>query len=126
MYLCLCYDYFLVSNCIDYAPSVSGDASCMFTSHTYILLRLASKFLNYTCCPREMVKKLNKYAVKHKINRININSYTFTSLPVAFLVENSTENTEKNCKVFQHFVDFFSVTMRGPSRLTHFRTGFFV
>ena len=49
-----------------------------------ILLRLASKFLNYTCCPREMVKKLNKYAVKHKINTTNINSDTFTSLPVAF------------------------------------------
>ena len=56
----------------------------MFTSYTYILLRLASKFLNYTCCPREMVKKLNKYAVKYKMNTTNINSDTFTCLPVAF------------------------------------------
>ena len=78
----------------------------MFTSHTYILLRLASKFLNYTRSPREMVKKLNKYAVKHKINTININSDTFTSLPVAFLVENNTENTEKIAKLFNILLNF--------------------
>ena len=82
----------------------------MFTSDTYMLLTLASKFLNYTRSPPEMVEKLNKYAAKHKMNTTNINSDTFKSLPVAFFVENSTENTEK-------FAQFFNILLNFSLRL---------
>ena len=57
---------------------------------------------------------------------MNINSDTFTSLAVAFLVENNTEICKTICKIFQHFVELFAVTMRGPSRLAQFDTGFIV
>ena len=53
-----------------------------------------------------MVKKLNKYAVKHKINTTDINSDNFTSLLVTFLVENSSENTEKIAKFFNILLIF--------------------
>ena len=72
----------------------------MFTSYIYIFLRLASKCLNCTRSPEEIVHKLHKYDWKHKINSLEIDSDNFSKLPVTFLVENNNENRVKFAKFF--------------------------
>ena len=79
---------------------------------------MASKFLNCTRSLQNIALKIKKYATKHEINTIKVNSDNFTNLPVTFLVENYIENTKKFAMFFQYFVEFFSVTMREPGRLT--------
>ena len=81
------------------------DAS-MFTSCMYIFLRLASKCLNCTRSPGEIVQKLHKYAGKHKINTLKINSDNFTKLPATFLGENNNENQVKFAKFFYILLNF--------------------
>ena len=61
----------------------------------YILLRLASKYLNCTRRPHEIVQKLHKYDWKHKVNTSKIDSDNFTKLPATFLGENNNENQVK-------------------------------
>ena len=81
------------------------DAS-MFISCLYIFLRLASKCLNCTRSPEEIVQKLHKYDWKHKINALKIDSDNFTKLPVTFLVENNNENRVKFAKFFNILLNF--------------------
>ena len=78
----------------------------MFTSCIYIFLRLASKYLNCTRSPEEIVQKLHKYDWKHKINSLEIDSDNFTKLPVTFLVENNNENRVKFAKFFNILLNF--------------------
>ena len=81
------------------------DAS-MFTSCIYIFLRLASKCLNCTRSPEEIVQKLHKYDWKHKINTLKIDSDNFTKLPANFLGENDNENQVKFAKFFNILLIF--------------------
>ena len=81
------------------------DAS-VFTSCIYIFLRLASKCLNCTRSPEEIVQKLHKYDWKHKINSLEIDWDNFTKLPVTFLVENNNENRVKFAKFFNILLNF--------------------
>ena len=87
------------------------DAS-MFTSCIYIFLRLASKCLNCTRSPEEIVQKLHKYDWKHKINSLKIDSDNFTKLPLTFLVKNNNENWVKFAKFFNILLNLIAVTMR--------------
>ena len=72
----------------------------------YIFLRLASKCLNCTRSPEEMVQKLHKYDWKHKINTLKVNSDNFTKLPATFLGENNNENQVKFAKFFNILLNF--------------------
>ena len=81
----------------------------MFTSciyKIYIFLRLASKCLNCTRSPEEIVQKLHKYDWKHKKNSLEIDSDNFTKLPVTFLVENNHENRVKFAKFLNILLNF--------------------
>ena len=118
-YLCICNESYSVSNCIDYARSVLCTSCKHYTYNKYDILRLPRKFLNCTRRLRKIALKIKKYATKHEINTIKVSSDNLTNLPVTFLVENYIENKKNSqCNVFQYFVEFFSVTMREPGRLT--------
>ena len=106
MYQFLCYS---VYNFIDTRGPVQCAVSLwctMFTSCIYIFLRLASKCLNCTRSPEEIVHKIHKDDWKHKINSLKIDSDNFTKLPVTFLVENNTENRVKFAKFFNILLNF--------------------
>ena len=105
--------FILVSLCLQLywlrAVQFNARSACdasMFTSCIYIFLRLASKCLNCTRSPEEIVQKLHKYDWKHKINSLKIDSDNFTKLPVTFLVENNTENRVKFAKFFNILLNF--------------------
>ena len=105
--------FILVSLCLQLywlrAVQFNARSACdasMFTSCIYIFLRLASKWLNCTRSPEEIVQKLHKYDWKHKINSLKIDSDNFTKLPVTFLVENNNENRVKLAKFFNILLNF--------------------
>ena len=79
---------------------------CMQNSTFETSLRLASKCLNCTRSPEEMVQKLHKYDWKHKINTLKVNSDNFSKLPVTFLGENNNENQVKFAKFFNILLNF--------------------
>ena len=95
----------LLTRAVQFNARSACDAS-MFTSCIYIFLRLASKCLNCTRSPEEIVQKLHKYDWKHKINALKIDSNNFTELPVTFLVENNNENQVKFAKFFNILLNF--------------------
>ena len=96
---------FFVMHAVQFNERSACHAS-MFTSCIYIFLRLASKYLNCTRSPDEMVQKLHKYDWKHKINTSKIDSDNFTKLPATFLGENNNENQVKFATFFNILLNF--------------------
>ena len=67
---------------------------------------------------QNIAQKINKYATKHEINTMKAYSDNFTNLPSHFFSRKRYRKYGKIRNVFQCFVEFFSLTMREPGRLT--------